>query len=286
MLTVPPFSESAYHFFAKQIAEAKPLPTAVTSPHIMRLFPRRAPAAVRDAKFVTEYIREPTSSFRCYNPATGRASGMTESMWLAMTLSGAAFQGGLGDHFGLSTIIDLRRFAPNEFVARGGCQNWVASIQLPVRPTVDTKVGDVARQMRTMLEERIKRGDWIGHMRSVSDRVWRPWAAPKYLPGLTLELSNIGQVNIKRPMVDCCITLGCPDWMKYQGISFPTHAIKDLDTGRTRFVGELQYNTREFAKEDGHLIAESIRYALRNIGFEMRVGQAIDQIKQFQQSIQ
>jgi hypothetical protein len=186
----------------------------------------------------------------------------------------------------MSTIVDIRRFAPPELLKRGGCQNWVASIQLPVRPTADTKVGDVAREMRTMLNTKLKRGDWLGHMRSVSDRVWRPWAAPRFLPGLTMELSNIGQVNIRRPMVDCCITLGCPDWMRYEGISFPTHAIRDLDTGHTRFVGELQYNTQEFAKEDGHLIAESIRFALKNIGFQMTVGEAIDQIKQFQQSIQ
>jgi hypothetical protein len=204
-------------------------------------------------------------------------------MWMALALSTAAHRGGLEGGFGLSTVLDVRRFMSDAELQSGGKQNWVTTLPVTGRPRADQTVGAVAREMRERLESRIEKGAWLGMMRTTRRIVFSPpWRPPPCSPGLGIELSSVGPIRIKRPLENCHLTMIVPDDQPYRGISLLNYSVDHVDRGETEWVGLYQHNTMEMCEREGRLLAESVRFAMKNIGFDTTVGKAIETLKRFQ----
>jgi hypothetical protein len=281
---VPKLPESCLSFHRKGIKKASPLPLCSTNRTLTRLFPK-LPIGGRDTyRFLTNYIYEPITSFKCYDRQTARVHGLTEAMWMALALSTAARNGGLAGGFGLSTVLDLRRFLTPEQLTTGGKQNWVSTMPVNGSAAAGQTVGEVAGQMRHLLTERIQSGEWLGMMRAAHNIVFRhPWRIEPPVPGLGIELSSVGPIRVRSPVADCHISMICPDNQPYRGISLLNYSVQHVDTGETTWVGLYQHNTMEMNEREGRLMAESVRYAMKNIAFEKTVGKAIEEIRRFQE---
>jgi hypothetical protein len=145
---VPELPDSCYGFFWKRIKMAVPQTRCSTNPTLTRLFPKFEVGEKEAHRFVTYYVREPIHAFKCYDHKSGKAYCMTEAMWMALALSTVAYNGVFTGSFGLSTLVDLRRFLTSEQLATGGKQNWVSTIPVIGRARPDQTVGEVAKEMR------------------------------------------------------------------------------------------------------------------------------------------
>jgi hypothetical protein len=282
---IPKLPESCLSFHWNDIKKSPPQLLCSTNPTISRLFPKLPIGPPSTYRFLTNYILEPITSFKCYNQQTGRVNGLTESMWMALALSTAARNGSLTGGFGLSTDLDLRRFLTPDQLAAGGKQNWVSTLPVNACAHPNQTVGEVANQMRSSLTQRIQNGEWLGVMRTAHNIVFRhPWRIDPPLPGLSIELSSVGPIRIKSPVKDCHISMICPDNQPYRGISLLNYSVQDLDRNETKWVGLYQHNTMEMNEREGKLMAESVRYAMKHLKFEQSIAQAIGEIQHFQES--
>jgi hypothetical protein len=274
-------ASSAFDYFGKQIASHEPLPMCSSDEKLSRVFPKQQPVPQKKSEFLTHYLVEPTTNLKSYDPKTGKSRRMTELMWAALMLATAAFNENLMPA-GLSTVIDLRRFLKEDQLGDNSAQNSVGAIQIHANMTPDRTIDEVTSEMRDQLEMKIRRGDWLGYLRAAYNNVWRPWRANKPVPGLGIQMSSIGLIRVRKPVTDALITMQCPGSQVYEGISFPNQSIRNLDDGTTKFVGSFQHTTQELHRDEGRLLAESVRYALKNIDWGVRIGDAVDAVRNFQ----
>jgi hypothetical protein len=172
-------------------------------PFISRIIPKTQPD-VRNPVYRIQYVREPISALKSYNPVSGNCEKLTESLWMSLGLSNAAFLRKL-QPFGISTVLDLRRILARNERADSGIQNYIASIAVKANPSPEMTVNELAQQMRNDFQMKVARGDHFGHMKAVYNVIYKPWTN-KLATGLGLELSNMGRIKIGSPVKDCHIT--------------------------------------------------------------------------------
>jgi hypothetical protein len=121
-------------------------------------------------------------------------------------------------------------------------------------------------------------------MRSVHDVIYRPWTKRR-TPGLGIELSSIGRINIGYPVKNCHITLIAPGQNDLRSISLMCYTINHRERKTQEFVGQFQYTSRELHDWDASVCNESIRYSLKNLDGKATVGSAVNELEQFQKLI-
>jgi hypothetical protein len=280
-LKTPRLSESFYDYFAPEIAASTPWLTCSTNPDITRIRPKSAVDPPSASRFVTQYLREPISSLPFFDAAAGRTSRMKELIWMGLALSNLAW-GGTG--FGCSNVIDLRRYRPPGD-ATDALQNWVGLVQLSLKPSMEARIADVAAQMTNLLHEKIAKKEWLRQCKLIHNTVWRPWikTAPEQ-PFLGVEMSSVGLMTIKPPLTNAHLTMTVPDGKRYQGISFLNYSLRDLGKQQTTFVGMFQHTTQELNPKDARIIVDSIGYVMKNIDFNRTIGDAVEEVRRFQES--
>jgi hypothetical protein len=166
---------------------------------------------------------------------------------MALALSTAAADGGLAGGLGLLTVHDLRRFLTPEQLSTGGKQNWVSTMPITGSATADQTVGKVAKGMRDRLTQRIEKGEWLGIMRTTHNTVFRhPWRMDPCAPGLGIELSSVGPIRVKYPVENCHISMNCPNYQPYRGISLLNYSVEHLDRNETNWVGLYRVRDDEY----------------------------------------
>jgi hypothetical protein len=251
-------------------------------PTIGRIFPKRVPE-LKNPRYGIQYINEPVRELGCYDRETGGCKKLTEALWVSLGLSNVAFSERMHP-FAVSTVFDLRRLLPKEELGNPGLQNYVASIAVHGDLSLGRTVDELASDMRKNFQMRVERGDVFGHMRSVQNVVYKPWRN-RMPPGLGLEVSSIGRIRIGSPVKDCHITLMAPAQMELGSISLMCYTIEHRERKSKQFVGQFQYTSKELHDLDAYVLAESVRYGLKNIDGHATVGSTIAELRQFQKLI-
>jgi hypothetical protein len=283
-VTAPLVPKSAFDYFAKEIAAHDPIPMCAKDPGMTRVFPKRPLVPADRADFLTHYLVESPSAFRSFNPRTGRCAGMTEMIWAGLMLSASAFTGQIAPA-GISTVVDARRFLPPDIIKSHAYQNCVTAVQVHTQLDPSLSIHQVTSEMRKQLEKKIREGAWLGYLKSAYNGVWRPWIRAKPVPGWGIQSSSLGVIKVKDPVRDAFIGQQCPGSQAYDGISFVSQAIENLDEKTVKFVGGFQHTTQELHRDDGRILAESVRFCLKEIDDCTKIGDALDRIRQFQSSI-
>jgi hypothetical protein len=86
-------------------------------------------------------------------------------------------------------------------------------------------------------------------------------------------------------MTDCHITLMAPGAFDLLAISLMNYTVEHKENGTKQFCGQFQYTTKELNPKDAAVFTESIRYGMTKFRPEMRVGDAIEEVKQFQKKL-
>lgn len=279
---VAPIPLSAHEYFESEIMKRKDLPIVCAEDPLISRIIGKLPQEKKNPEFKFQYIKEPIQNFTCYNPSKQKCERMSESLWTSIGLANAAHRGTL-DGFGQSTVVDLRRVTPHKDLV-SGMQNWIASVPVHGKPTMEMTLEELGNQMRHDFQRRITNKDYLGHMKAVWNAIYRPWKSNP-IPGLGLEMSSVGQINIRNPIRNVHMTLQSPPHLNLQSVSCLSYTVNHLDNKTQNFLAEMQYTTHELHPDEARVIGESVRYAMKNFGGKMTVGAALSELEEFQKLI-
>ncbi|KAH0795929.1 hypothetical protein GPJ56_000177 [Histomonas meleagridis] len=263
----------------KKWDKEKPL-TCTIEPNISRILKKRPVSTKKDAKYIPASVRIPLSELSCYDPSTNKCHGISESQWIANSISCAVFNGSL-EPFGVSVVYDLRRILPPEKINDPSIQSYISSVTVSASPRLDMTLEELSKQMRAKFNESIENHNYFGHMKSVWEAVWRPWRC-KSVPGIGMEVSSIGQIKIHRPVKNAWIVLYSPDNYEISGTSFLTYSL--ISEEKKEFLGTMQFNTLELNEDDGMMLTKSSEFAMKNLKGNMTVKEALDLVGEQQKN--
>ncbi|KAH0794241.1 hypothetical protein GPJ56_001844 [Histomonas meleagridis] len=215
-----------------------------------------------------------TYDFKCYNPRTQKCDGLTETFWLSLILSTAAHNGFLDKTVGCCTCVDLRPYLlphENDF-SIGNCFSEITA-STPI--SLNATLRDVGARMREDLMKRNKRGEAFGFLKNIG----KPMVDP-IIPGVGLEISNVGLIKIKKPIKDVWMSLSMQ--AKYTEDIVSLMGFSVLGNGRNDTTIRFRYCDSKLADDETKSITNSIEYFFKNISLDKTVGDALDELKYVQ----
>ena len=276
-----PLPHSIYHTWKRDYDKLQLNETmsCASNTKISRVTPR-LPPPTDTPSFKIHYVREPLTNLSCYNPVTNRCHKLSESLWTSLGLSNAAYIGKLMP-FGQTTVFDLRRVFAGAGVE---AQNYVASLPVWANATRDKTIAQLGLEMRRQFEDLVRNKQFLLYMKETDDAVFRNKSADP-APGLGIEMSSIGEINIQYPVNDIHFTMHVLGNFPMNCVSFLSYTTSHKERKTKEFVGQLHYTTMDLHPEDARVLCEGVRYALKNFSAKKNVGAAFDELVELQRSI-
>ena len=109
-----------------------------------------------------------------------------------------------------------------------------------------------------------------------------PKEPPKMDDALSLELSKLGAFVCDGPIEDAGISISIHS-NSPQIISLLAYSV--TGKGKDKLIGKLRYCPSKFSDFDATVLSESIKHALESLQDEMTVGNAINDLKIFQEGL-
>ena len=178
----------------------------------------------------------------------------------------------------------MRRTLPPEALNDPAWGECIASVPVNAKPTMPMTLEQLGKEMRNNFNERMKNKDYLSHMRSTWEAIFRPWRNP-IPPGIALETSSMGPIHIKPPVVDAWTSLISPDKNVLNQTSFMTYTLDNKAKNETSFVGQFQANSAEFNEKDGDTFIKMLEFSLKNLNYKMTVKEALDAISNFKNGL-
>lgn len=279
-----PVATSLYHKYKKEIfSHPNTAIYCAGDSHICRLQAKPVDKSTKP-KFLLPHFECPISELMGYDPSTKHVKSLSEAQWIAQGLAHTLVEQNYDfKDFGISTVLDLRRFFPPQDAQDDpGCQECIASIPVTCTPNLDTSLADFGKLMRENFNMRIQRKDYLSHIRSVWEAIFKPWKNP-IPPGIALESSSMGPVPFHSPVKDVWISLITPDDIPLSQTSFLTYTKVNEDTQERTFVGQFQANSQEYCEADKFL--KLIEFGMKNFDYKMTVREALDSLDNFRKKI-
>lgn len=121
-----------------------------------------------------------------------------------------------GPYRSISTVFNLRRLLPKEKV-NNSMPNFIAAMPVSAYPDEKTTLKKFGQLMRNDFNRGLLDGNLFSHLKTVWECVYRPWRRPT-APGVAIEMSSMGPVNISGPVNYAFITLTCHDNLPYSSM--------------------------------------------------------------------
>ena len=161
-------------------------------------------------------------------------------------------------------------------------QNFIAAMPVSANPDEKTSLKEFGEMMRNDFNRGLREGNLFSHLKTCWEGVYRPWRRPT-APGVAIEMSSMGPVKISGPVKDAFVTLTCNDKKDIGSISLLTYAADNENTGGERkFIGQMQYNTGEISAPECEAFTKEVIYAMTNFDDNMTVGEALNELRNFQ----
>ncbi|OHT17274.1 hypothetical protein TRFO_41161 [Tritrichomonas foetus] len=254
--------------FKDEISSSPTVPQLPYDERLTRFFSHdKIPQKIEDERdqFITHFMA--AKEFKNYDPVKNSPKSYSESLWLANYFAASAQENHLFPSFGISTFVDLRQFMKTKYDF-GNCAH-IASVTPYSIINPNMKLSDVAREMRNDLTRQLNEGYQFGHAKST-------FSTKDPIPGIWLEITNMGPLKIKPPIKDAWASLT----MKNLGrelTSLMTFSVIDGD--RNDVVTRFRYSPHVLSRKEATRMAESINYFLRNVSFDRTVASVYDEIK-------
>ena len=256
---------------AKELAQLTPDIHWKDDSKLTRIYTKKKP---EELKKVTDNdimeipgFRSNVKELQCYNKETGKVSGLTESIWTAITLSAQAWNGKLSK-IGVTTCLDMRQHM------KLNCPEWgdgtVFSIighDAPLRPNESLK--SLAKSLRENFNKRMQSIDRFAFIRG-----------DPYVDDLMFECSHLGRVKIRPPVKDAWMQVEMAEMDMIYLISVLTYAI---DNGhKNELIGTVRFPAIKFHSSEAKILRDSIKFCLEKIPMNMTVQEAYDVIQKYQ----
>ena len=245
---------------------------------LSRIHPKSLPLNQSHKFIKLQYIRLNANEYKNYNPQKNAPDKITETNWMAIYFASSCYEGKLFKNFKVPTVNDLRRFilpkgTKPDFLNGYHCAH-VAPIARNISP--DEKIIDVAKRIKTNLIQ--MQND------NILFSTFKPDTNHPIVPGFHVGYSGIGQIKIKRPIIDANVSIrmfaGKSDDVKSAAGGLSTFCWSvDNGKGSNRFVTQLGYSPNQINEEEVKLYSKRIEYFFRNITLDRKIGDVFEEIK-------
>jgi hypothetical protein len=240
-------------------------------PYLTRFSTRHATFANPSQFIKYETLRFRAEDLQCFNRETRRFENVGDHIWLSELLAIAVHSGKLPDLSGISTCVDTRshfKTLPSGYTLLKCFTQVTASTPLSPRQTL-RQVGNGMRadliRRRGILEDiaRIKFDD--------SKPVGKPF------PGIVLEVSNMGPIALKWPIVDAWTGLSMHSQFTGDGVSVMSFSVEREKV--KELVLRFRYSDGRLGDDEACAIAKSLEHCMKHISLDRTVQSAFDELQ-------
>jgi hypothetical protein len=220
------------------------------------------------------FLSSPVEAFQCYDRRTGQVHGLTEALWACSVLSASAFNNVI-TRSGVASCVDMRDYTDARRVNRSLC-NCYSNVNVSATICPDQTVEELGAAMRRDFKAKLKNGLHYGFIQSLGAE------APRgCLPGIGLELSNMGPVKVHGPIADAFFRSSVSDHTGEPFLSFSTFSVIRPTSNIWR--ANVRYRSALIDRKDAEAVAHGSLFAMKNLPISMTVGEAVREIQKFQE---
>ncbi|KAK8866761.1 hypothetical protein M9Y10_009729 [Tritrichomonas musculus] len=234
-------------------------------------------------------IRTPSKSLKCYNPKKNKISGFSEVLWLSQILAAMAHKDQMIESGGVTTCVDLRQWIenPQKVDPFSVCNSFSAVTPFSeIEPNMTLK--QLARNLRNNLNYRLNRLEQFSFVKAfnseqIENHEKKDTEKDTKLVGSALEITSMGTLNLKRPLVDAWTSFTVLPVHAGQIVSLMSFGVKSEEIDDV--ILRLRYSADHFSDREMKVYGKSIDYFLHNIDNNLSVKEALYEIKRFQSHI-
>jgi hypothetical protein len=270
LMTLP--IDTAHLFKDKLKTYESSVPNFFADPRVTRVIPvRDADRPLRHCPHL--YLSSSIEDLTCYNPRTEKADGLTEAMWASVVLSCMAFNGRVGPS-GVTSCVDMLPYAdPRKVSWNIGCCH--SKVPVEAEFTTDSTLAQMGASMRRDLARKLSEGAQFAFLKSATARL-----PEKPLPGLAIELSDAGPMQIDDPIIDFHTMFQTPEPNSEPLMSFSSYSVNGPRINEWKM--SLKYPSAVMHRKDASAVLYGAFFALSNLPLSTTCAEALREIKNFQ----
>ncbi|OHS94242.1 hypothetical protein TRFO_39570 [Tritrichomonas foetus] len=219
----------------------------------------------------------PISSLSFFDNHTKKLHGLTENLWASSVLTAMAFNHKFNEKVGVSTCLSLRPYLtdPHKFNNGLDITNCYASISALAQITKNTKVSDMASQMKQNFNRRVLNGAGFAYFNAMREQ----WDLP-HVPGAGCEVSSIGHLRLMPPIEDAYMT--CHFTAKNFDNIFTMMTFSVETPKRNDLTIQVRHADYMLTPQDTVKLIASLQHALTKLDTRKTVGEALLELSEVQ----
>ena len=235
---------------------------------------RKPDARIENALTRSILFRIDSKDLQCYNQQIKAPKSLTEYLWTSICLSAMAFNKKVSD-FGCCTWVDTRSFLPkNKQKSLDICNNF-SGISAFAKAKEDSTIASIGREMRIDFDNKYRNNYLFSYLKAAAEN--EPLLKPK---GVGVELSNLGPISIKKPIVDV-----------HFGIQMNSEYVEDLfSVMNSSIISEenntvninFRYGPNKITDQEAKQLSKYIVHTLKHIPSDTKINDAIKMLQQIQ----
>ena len=240
-------------------------------------------------KFITLRLNAEDIKNKVIKNNKTKLSNFTEMLYMSNYFAICAHENKLLNSYGIINVVDLKKFSKKPLTF-ANCFEISPISPFTDHITSDMKIIDVGKNLRKSIIEKLNN---LEQFAGPSSRQFNQ-TLPE-LNGIATEFSNIGDVHIKKPIIDLWISIytKCLDRELASNMGFSVFRDDFASYGKEErhnrnmndIVIRYRYSPKKMSFNESRKMANSIEYFLKNISFEDQVGKAYEEVKSFYNSL-
>lgn len=272
---LPTFPRSVEEIFSEQVANTDNSIMGKNIKKISRYPKGPKPEHHNPSMLMCKYAHNeiPFADLQCYDKNRGVPKGLTDSLWLSLSLSIESCRKTLLN-IGCSNCVNIRPFM-NQIadLSVGNCFTSLPIYAEDIRKDLTLK--QIASQLRNNFEKDKKNGIINAAIKSLING----------LPALSddvmfAELSHVGPLPVRHPIIDASVRNNMSSGPIDGFMCLLTYS-KKVD-GVEKLCTRLQYPPTTTSDLEGKIISDTFSYIMTQIPLDTKLGDAYDQIRKFQ----
>ncbi|OHT12094.1 hypothetical protein TRFO_03715 [Tritrichomonas foetus] len=259
------------------------------NPKVNRIFSgsqNRIPS--KYAKYFTVRMNSDSLKFVQRDNKNNSLHGVTESLWLSLFLASIVHTQKQKNNFSLPEFVSMPTCTDFRNKIKGKVDYSICNCYSHVTPFARVEANktlkEIGSEMKKDMKMRLNRNDDLAFMKFLdSDECAKANKKPK-IPGVNIELTYVGPLEIKKPVVDAWCSLVMEGKPIENILSLMGFSVFDKERSLNDMVVRLRYASSMLTDKEVSDIIKSLEFCMKNIVMEMTVKDAVEEINKFQLS--
>ena len=261
--------------FQEEMKTVPVAPDANTNPGITRFETKDKDNLMSYGYYLRTYEKSKAEDLKCYDKKLKRPKQLTDALYAQLIVAASAFTGKFTTA-GLKTIMNIRPLMKTKATFENGCV--LSYLQLATKANENTTIKELMKMTRDAFNQQINDKVTFGFIKRIENP---PKSSGNKIPGINFLTSNVGQFKLGGAIDDVFVQCSSKGLGRSNQVTFLHYAIQD-DKGRNDCISQIQYTLNQISQREADLLTKSVHYGLENIDLDSKIGNAIEQMKEFQ----